>query len=155
MAWLVLLQTCTAPYPQDTGCWKVTVPYVPATASKNMVWNIYMLWERSMRFLSTRLWKCESLRRIGSHLTATIWPTSLQDYPGMYFTCAFGTRLWAAKKQIFYSWALRFAVSSSNAITQGGGFHRRVSHRPFGLSPFVLSAQFCKTGTPRCLLDWV
>lgn len=64
-------------------------------------------------------------------------------YPGMYFTCAFGTRLWAAKKKIFYSWALRFARSSSNAVSRVGGFHRRVSGREFGLSPFVLSVQFC------------
>lgn len=149
MGWLVILHTCTAPYPQDTGSWKVMALFVPAAASKALP-EIYLLWERSMRFLSTRLWKYESLRRTGSHLTATIWPTSLQDYRGMYFTCAFGTRLWAAKKKIFYSWALRFSLNSSNAVTKRG-FHCAGSRGSFRLGPFVLFEQFCKAG----LIYWI
>lgn len=149
MGWLVILHTCTTPYPQDTGSWKVMALFVPAAASKALS-EIYLLWERIMRFLNTHLWKYESLRRTGSHLTATIWPTSLQDYPGMYFTCAFGTRLWAAKKKIFYSWALRFSLNSSNAVTKRG-FHCAGSRRSFRLGPFVLFEQFCKAG----LIYWI
>lgn len=38
---------------------------------------------------------------------------------------------------------MRFGQSSSNVISHGEEFQWRVSGREFGLSPFILSVQFC------------
>lgn len=55
MGWLVLLQACTAPYPQDTGCRKVTVLYMPATASKPLLKCVYAVGEKREVFKHTSL----------------------------------------------------------------------------------------------------